>query len=171
MRPVPTAGGDDAPHDFVDALMASWAETRPDLDVTPVAVVTRLGRVRDHLEGEMAAVLGGFGLTAPTFVMLVTLTRLHGSTEVVTEALIAEALGLTANTISIRVDRLAGDGLVTRGQDGGVDLTQRGRDLVEAVVPAHLDNQARVLSVLTSDEQAVLADLLRKLLVTLEPQS
>jgi DNA-binding MarR family transcriptional regulator len=162
---VPT---DDAPHDFVDTLMASWAQSRPDFDVTPVAVITRLGRVRDHLEGEMAALFGSFGLTQPTFVMLVTLTRLQGAGEAVTEARIAAELGLTIGTISMRVDRLVGEGLMTRGADGALDLTLRGRDLVEQVVPAHLDNQARLLGALTGEEQAALADLLRRLLASFE---
>jgi DNA-binding MarR family transcriptional regulator len=157
---------DGAAHDYVDGLMASWAASRPDLDVTPVAISTRLARVRDHLEGEMAAVFGSFGLTGPTFVMLATITRLEGA--VVTEARIAEELGLTAGTIGGRIDRLVDDGLVARGPDGAVVLTERARDLFDEAVPAHLGAQARVLSALTSDEQAVLADLLRKLLVSLE---
>ncbi|MEA2180716.1 MAG: hypothetical protein QOG77_4013, partial [Solirubrobacteraceae bacterium] len=130
----------DHPHDFVDALMESWAESWPELDVTPVAVATRLARVRDHLEGEMAAAFNAFGLTAPTFVMLATLTRLQGTGEVVTEGRIAEELGLTPTSIGIRIERLTGDGLVDRGPGGAVELTARGRDLVAEAVPAHLDN-------------------------------
>jgi DNA-binding MarR family transcriptional regulator len=151
-------------HDFVDALMASWAEQRPDFDVTPVAVVTRLSRVRDHLEGEMAAVFGSFGLTAPSFVMLATLARLG---DAVPETRVAEELGLTAGTIGIRLDRLIAEGLVTR-IDGAIALTPQGSELVERAVPAHLDNQARLLSALTSEEQTQLGDLLRKLLLSLE---
>jgi DNA-binding MarR family transcriptional regulator len=156
---------DDA--DFVDSLMASWAESRPDLDVTPVAVATRLSRIRDHLEGEMAAVFGAHGLTAPTFVMLVTLTRLLGTGDAVTEARIAAELGLTPDTVGMRMERLATDGLVRR-QEARLDLTDQGRALMDAVVPAHLDRLAHLLSALTGDEQVVLAGLLRKLLVALE---
>jgi DNA-binding MarR family transcriptional regulator len=145
--------------------MASWAESRPELDVTPVAVATRLSRVRDHLEGEMAAVFGSYGLTAPSFVMLATLSRLRGAT---TEQHIADDLGLPAATIGVRVDRLVAEGIATRDDGGGVELTQRGRELADEVVPAHLDNQARLLSALTAEEQATLAELLRKLLLALD---
>lgn len=151
--------------DYVDAIMASWAESRPDLDVRPMAVTTRLSRVRDHLEGEMAAVLGAFGLTAPTFVLIATLARLGGSTA---EARVASELGLTQPTVAARLDRLIADGLVERGEDDTVTFTQAGRRLVDEVVPAHLDNQARVLSGLTASEQDELAGLLRKLLAGLE---
>jgi DNA-binding MarR family transcriptional regulator len=126
-------------------------------------VTTRLARVRDHLEGEMAAVFGAYGLTAPTFVMLATLARLQPTTE----AELARELGLTPGTIGARVDRLVGDGLVERG-DGGVTLTGGGQQLVDQAVPAHLENQARVLGALSGDEQVQLADLLRRLLVSLE---
>jgi DNA-binding MarR family transcriptional regulator len=158
--------GDDAQHDFVDALMASWAESRPDLDVAPVAVATRLSRVRDHLEGEMAAVFGSYGLTAPAFVMLATLARMRGSAS---EDAIAAELGLPVPTVGVRLDRLVADGLAERDDGGSVELTPRGRELADEVVPAHLSNQARLLAALTPDEQALLADLLRKLLVALEP--
>ena len=154
----------DPPHDFVDELIASWAASRPDFDVSPVAVVTRLSRIRDHFEGEMAAVFGSYGLTATTFVMLATLARLGP----VDDARLGEELGLTGGTISGRVDRLVADGLVERAADGAVTFTESGQVLVDEVIPAHLANQARLLSVLDSDEQAALAGLLRKLLVGLE---
>jgi predicted metalloprotease with PDZ domain len=49
-----------------------------------------------------------------------------------------------------------------------VTLTPTGRELFERVVPAHLANEARLLSALTEPEQRLLADLLRKLLVEYE---
>jgi DNA-binding MarR family transcriptional regulator len=144
--------------------MASWAVSRPDLDVTPVAVTTRLARIRDHLEGEMAAVLGAYGLTAPTFMILATLARLGGSVD---DAQLGEELGLTPGTVDVRIERLVSDGLVN-DEGGTIALTDRARGLVDEAVPAHLENQARLLESLTPDEQAQLADLLRKLLVALE---
>lgn len=153
-----------ADHDFADRLIASWAASRPDLDVTPVAVTTRLARVRDYIEGESAAVFGEHGLTAPRFVSLATLARL-GTT---TEAAMAAELGLPEGTVASRVDQLVRDGVAERGGDGAVALTARGRDLADAVVPAHLERQARLLSALTREEQAALSDLLRTLLLSLE---
>ena len=40
---VPGDDSDCVPRDSVDALLASWAAARPDLDFSPVAVVARLG--------------------------------------------------------------------------------------------------------------------------------
>ena len=55
------------PRDSVDALLASWDERRPDLDFSPVAVVARLGRVRDHLDAGLGQVFAAHGLSAPSF--------------------------------------------------------------------------------------------------------
>jgi DNA-binding MarR family transcriptional regulator len=149
--------------DFADDLVASWAERRPDLDVTPVAITSRLARVRDHFEGEVAAVVGSFGLGAPSFVLLATLARLGP----VPEARLAQELGLTAPTAAIRVDRLVSDGLVAR-EDAAVALTAEGQALVDRAVPAHLENLASLVAPLDASEQATLADLLRRLLVSFE---
>src|SRR6266851_1960831 len=53
-----------APRDSVDALLQSWAERRPDLDFRPVGVITRLARVRAHLDAELEEVFAGSGLPA-----------------------------------------------------------------------------------------------------------
>jgi hypothetical protein len=48
------------------------------------------------------------------------------------------------------------------------DLTERGRELFERVVPAHLANERRLLSALDDEQLDALAGLLRKLLVEFE---
>jgi DNA-binding MarR family transcriptional regulator len=162
------------PGDSVDAVLASWKEQRPDLDMTPVAVVSRLARVRDFIDEQLAAVFGNYGLTAPGFAALVTLARLGGESAGVSQRRLADELGLTPGTVSVRIDRLVEEGLVTRepdpdaGRNVLVELTAKGRELFERVVPAHLANEARLLSALTEAERNLLADLLRKLLVEFE---
>jgi DNA-binding MarR family transcriptional regulator len=105
--------------------------------------------------------------------MLVTLVRINQPGGV-SQRRLATEMGLTPGTVSARVDRLAAGGLVARSPDPAdkrgslVTLTGRGRDLFEAVVPAHLAGQARLLGSLAPDEQATLAGLLRKLLVAFE---
>jgi DNA-binding MarR family transcriptional regulator len=162
------------PCDSVDALLASWKEQRPDLDMTPVALVSRLARVRDFMDEQLAAVFGNFGLTAPSFAVLVTLARLGGESAAVSQRRLADELRLTPGTVSVRIDRLVEEGLVTREPDPDarrnvlVSLTPRGRELFERVVPAHLANEARLVSALTDTERKLLSDLLRKLLVEFE---
>jgi DNA-binding MarR family transcriptional regulator len=160
------------PCDPVDALLESWAQQRPDLDMSPVAVIARLARTRDFIDVQLGAVFGNFGLSARSFAVLVTLARLGGKG--VSQRRLADELGLTAGTVSVRIDRLVDDGLVSRIPDPDarrnvlVALTPKGRELFERVAPAHLANETRLLSALTGPEQQLLADVLRKLLVEFE---
>jgi DNA-binding MarR family transcriptional regulator len=48
-----------------------------------------------------------------------------------------------------------------------IQLTDRGRAVIDEAVAHHMHNEARLLSGLTADEQLALADLLRKLSRTL----
>jgi DNA-binding MarR family transcriptional regulator len=170
----PRSDRECTPCDSVDALLVSWAEQRPDLDLAPIAVVTRLARVRDFIDAQLAAVFGNFGLSAPNFAVLVTLARLGDESVGVSQRRLADELGLTPGTVSVRIDRLVEDGLVSRQPDPDarrnvrVALTPKGRELFERVVPAHLANETRLLSALSESEQKLVADLLRKLLVEFE---
>jgi DNA-binding MarR family transcriptional regulator len=105
-----------APRDSVDALLQSWAERRPDLDFRPVGVITRLARVRAHLDVELEEVFAGSGLTGPSFAALVTLARITGE-HGVSQRRLADELGLTPGTVSVRVDRLVEQGLALRTPD------------------------------------------------------
>src|SRR4051812_2095966 len=161
------------PRDSVDTLLASWRSRRPDLDFSPLAVVSRLGRLRAHIDAELDGVFAAHGLTAPSFAVLVTLARVDDGGGVSQRRLMDE-LGLTSGTISVRMDRLVAEGLVDRRPDPAsarntlISLTERGRELFERVVPAHLANERRLLSGLSDDELEALAGLLRKLLVEFE---
>lgn len=161
------------PADSVDRLVADWHAVRPDLDFSPVTVVSRLGRARAHLDREIEALFAREGISAPGFAVLVTLARLEAREGVSQRRLMGE-LGLTSGTVSVRIDRLVADGLVERRtgthdrRNTQISLTERGRELFERIVPEHLDNERRLLSALTAAEQGLLGDLLRKLLVEFE---
>jgi len=164
---------ESVPRDSVDVLLASWRERRPDLDFSPVGIVSRLARLRAHLDRGLDRGFAAHGLSAPSFAVLVTLARIEPAGPV-TQRRLMDELGLTAGTISVRIDRLVEEGLVERAPDPHsgrstlISLTAQGREVFERVVPAHLDNERRLLAALTDDEQAMLAALLRKLLVEFE---
>lgn len=83
-------------------------------------------------------------------------------------------LGLTSGTVSVRLARLAGKGIVDRGPSPDdargalVTLTGKGHRLFDDVAPAHLANSDLLLSALTAGERDQLVDLLRALLVGFE---
>jgi DNA-binding MarR family transcriptional regulator len=159
--------------DDTDRVLHQWAMVRPDLDVASVGIIGRLARLRAIIDEEQEAVFAEHGVSNPTFTTLVTLVRIN-SPGGISQRRLANEMGLTPGTVSARVDRLVAGGLVDRAPDPAdkrgslVTLTDRGRELFEAVVPAHLANQVRLLGSLTPEEQATLAGLLRKLLVAFE---
>lgn len=161
------------PRDSIDALLASWQARRPELDFTPVGVISRLARVRSNIDYDIATLLEEHGLSVPDFAALVTLARI-GDDGRISQRRLMDELGLTSGTISVRMNRLVEAGLVDRQDDPQskrntiITLTAGGRELFERVVPAHLANERRLLAALSDDEEQTLAALLRKLLVEFE---
>ena len=159
--------------DRVDHVLLDWARERPDLDFTPVGVITRLSRARTYLDAELSAVFARFGLTAADFTVIITLRR-SGPPYTMPQARLMDALGLTSGTVSVRLDRLERHGIVGREPDPAnargsiVRLTGKGLRLFDEIAPVHLANEDRLVSALTAGERQHLADLLRRLLAGFE---
>jgi DNA-binding MarR family transcriptional regulator len=157
----------------VDRLLASWAAARPDLALSPVAVIARLDRLRRIIDSELEAMFAEHGLNGADFAALVTLRRLDQPGGVSQRRLMRE-LNLSSGTVSVRVERLAERGLVTRSPDTNdrrhslVALTDAGRTLFERVVPAHIATENRLLAALNTEQREQLAALLRQLLISYE---
>lgn len=164
---------DDAPGDSVDRLLESWARAAPDLDLSPVAIVARLGRIRRIIEAEHQATFAEHGLNGPDFSALVTLRRLERPAGVPQSELMRE-LDLSSGTISVRVERLCAHGLARRSPDPAdhrgslITLTEAGRRLFERVTPAHVATETRLLAALSAEQREQLVGLLRQVLVSLE---
>ena len=159
--------------DSVDTVLRDWATTRPDLDVTPIGIVLRLGRLRARMEERMETVLAGHGLTLADFSAVAAIARLEGD-DGVSQVRLMRQLDLTSGTISVRIDRLTEAGLATREPDPAdrrgalVRLTLAGRRTFEAAAADHLANERAMLAGLDDVEQHQLAALLRALLTDLE---
>jgi DNA-binding MarR family transcriptional regulator len=159
--------------DSVDRILAGWEAQRPDLDFSPVGVVTRIARLRSHLDAGVEALLLEYGLSGPDFRVLVALRRV-GPPFALTQARLMGELALTSGTVSVRVDRLVERGVVLREPSTHdrraqvVRLTDEGLRLFDELGPRHLANEDRLLSALSREERALLAGLLRRLLVSFE---
>jgi DNA-binding MarR family transcriptional regulator len=160
--------------DAVDDLLDQWLSLRPDLDFTPLAVTIRLAQLRGRVDDAVEANLRAHGVRTPDFAALITLMRIGGE-HGVSQQQLAEQLGLTPGTVSVRIDRLVQTGLALRRQDPAskrralIAPTQAGRELFERLVPSHLATEDRLLAALSDDEQTRLAGLLRTLLAEFEP--
>ncbi len=162
--------------DSVDKVLRDWARERPDLDFSPVGIVTRLARVRSHLDAGLQPVFDRYDLTPADFLVIVSLRR-AGAPYRLAQAQLMGRLALTSGTVSVRVDRLVTRGIVAREPDTEdrriqlVRLTDKGLRLFDEIAPVHLANEDRLLSALTPAEREQLAGLLRRLLASFEDGS
>lgn len=159
----------------MDRILEQWARLRPGLDTTPMAVIGRILRASRLLERGLADVFGAFGLNRGQFDVLVALLR-SGSPDGLAPTELSDVLLLSTSAMTNRLDRLEGAGLVARAPNRldrrglRVRLTPKGHSLITRCVEAHFENEARLLAPLRVPEQAALADLLRKLLTSLEQE-
>jgi DNA-binding MarR family transcriptional regulator len=153
-------------HDEVDKLVAAWRRERPDLDVEPLQVLSRVTRLARHLDRARRAAFTQHGLDVWEFDVLTALRR-AGSPYVLSPGqLLAQTL-VTSGTMTNRIDRLEARGLVQRRPDPDdrrgvqVRLTAQGRQRADAALADLLARERALLEGLTDDQQALLADLLR----------
>jgi DNA-binding MarR family transcriptional regulator len=152
----------------VDQILAQWAQERPDLDVSPMAVIGRLARAAAVIDVRLARTFATYGLDAAAFDVLATLLR-AGAPRALAPKDLADAAMVTSSAIAQRVNKLAAAGLVTRhksnadGRGTLVTLTPKGKNLVEMTLPHHLETEHNVLQSLTKSERTTLADLLQRL--------
>lgn len=153
--------------DRVDRIQRQWRRERPELDVSPQAVIGRLHRLADYLREELIAGYRRYGLGEGEFDVLATLRRAGDPYRLAPGELAAHTM-VTTGAISKRLDRLEAAGLVWRGasdHDGRgrvVGLTDAGRALIDTAFEVHMRNEHRLLEPLTPAQRAQLADLLKR---------
>ncbi|WP_078880687.1 MarR family winged helix-turn-helix transcriptional regulator [Kitasatospora purpeofusca] len=162
--PDPVTTSPAAP-DHVATIQAEWRRERPDLDVSPQAVIGRLHRLSGRLTEELCLVYGRYGLGEGEFDVLAALRRAGAPFERAPGELAAHTM-VTTGAMTKRIDRLERAGLVTRrrseadGRGRVVALTEAGRRLFDEAFTAHMRNEHRLLSVLTPEETSALEALL-----------
>lgn len=154
--------------DAVDQITAAWRKVRPDVDISPMEVVARINRLSQVLERELSDFFRGHGLEFWEFDVLATLRR-SGGEEGLTAGALNKAAMRTSGAITNRIDRMAAKDLVVRIPDAvdrrsiRVQLTDKGRALVDELLPLHMANEQRLLTALSGDDRAQLNTLLRGL--------
>ena len=152
--------------DGVDLIIEQWQRVRPDLDSSPIGIVGRVSRLAREIEARLEPVYREHGLEPGWHDVLATLRRSGGKLRPTD---LTNASMLTSSGTTKRLDKLEQAGLIAREPDPNdrrgtlIALTAEGRELIDRLAPAHLDNERRILGSLSEAEQARLADLLRKL--------
>lgn len=159
--------------DWIDRVVAEWSAERPDLDLTPVEVIGRLGRAAALAGRRLDENLRRFGLSTASFDLLATLRR-AGAPYRLSAGTLARSTLKTSGTITARLDRLETEGLVRRSPDPDdrrgvlVELTDEGRDRLDEAVTSHLEVQATMVAELDPEQGHDLAALLKRLLKGLD---
>lgn len=156
--------------DDVDAIVESWHRERPDLDVQPLAVLSRVTRLARHLDQARAEAFDLHDLDGWEFDVLAALRR-SGAPYALSPGQLASETMVTSGTMTNRVDRLTERGFVQRTPDPHdrrgvrVELTDAGKRAVDGALTDLLKREHTLLDSLNASERAALADLLRTLMV------
>jgi DNA-binding MarR family transcriptional regulator len=159
--------------DAVDGMIDALADVLPDVDARAHGAVARLRRTHGLVYSELEAVAADFGTSIAALEALAAL-RLAATAQPLSQRAFGELLLRTSGTLSVRLHRLEREGLIARAPDPQdargvlVELTPRGRELVDAAIAARAHAEAKLLAALSTTEQDRLSDLLRKLLASLE---
>ena len=155
--------------DEVDEIVAAWQRERPDLDVAPLEVLSRLDRLASVLGARRAQTFARHDLRHHEFDVLAALRR-AGEPFQLTAGELAAATHVTSGTMTSRIDGLAKRGLVTRAPDLDdgrlvrIALTATGRAQVDLAFAELLAAEKELLAPLAPSSLGPLADALRVLL-------
>src|SRR6266487_2679062 len=161
--------------DEVDELVAGWQIQRPDLDVEPLQVLSRVSRLARHLDIARRLAFASHGLEPWEFDVLSALRRQGPPYQLSPGALLRITL-VTSGTMTNRIDRLEQAGLVARHPDPQdrrgvlVRLTAAGCARVDSALADLLTSERAFLHPIPENSRRTLADLLRALLAPLDAE-
>ena len=155
-------------HDEVDRIVDAWSRERPDLDFSPLQVLSRVARLSRHLERARRTAFAASDLESWEFDVLSALRRAGSPYQLSPKALLQQTL-VSSGTMTNRIDRLVERRLVERRADPGdgrgilVVMTADGQDRVDRAIRQLLVGESELLDGLSPADQERLAALLRKL--------
>jgi DNA-binding MarR family transcriptional regulator len=155
--------------DEVDNIVEAWQRERPDLDVEPMEVLSRISRLARHLDRLRAGAFSAHDLESWEFDVLAALRRSGPPYRLSPGQLLRETL-VTSGTMTNRVDRLAERGLVMRQDHPNdrrgvlVELTDAGRNVVDAAFAELISAERQITAALDVADHDQLTRSLRLLL-------
>jgi DNA-binding MarR family transcriptional regulator len=159
--------------DSADQHVAHWSKELDWLDPVQEAIFARLAILARHVAQVRRGTADVGELRRWQFKVLKILRRV-GQPYEASPSQLADMLGLTRGALSARLGPLEADGLITRTHDAvdhrrvHVRLTPAGYAAFEQHASSEGSAESALLSALTADEKQTLADLLRKLVITIE---
>ena len=162
--------------DRVDEMVAEWHRERPDLGraLDAMGTIGRIGRLAVLGTRVVEAGMAEHDLSVGDFDVLAALRR-SGEPYELKPSDLSRTLMLSPAGMTSRLDRLEQAGFVDRRMDPDdrrsflVRLNDAGRAKVDAAVTDHVAREDALLSALSRREREALDDLLRRLVLSIEP--
>lgn len=154
--------------DEVDRIVDAWARERPDIDFTPLQVLSRVGRLARYVDRSRRTAFAASDLVPWEFDVLAALRRAGPPYQLSPKALLQQTL-VSSGTMTNRIDKLVERRLVERRTDPHdgrgvlVTMTTKGAEQVDAAIAELVAEEAELLAGLSRADQERLATLLRKL--------
>ena len=145
----------------------------PDVDVSPLEVLSRVTRLARHLERQRSIVFARHDLETWTFDVLSALRRIGPPYDLSPGQLLAQTL-VTSGTMTNRLNHLEQRGLIRRRPDPKdarsirVRLTAEGRRQVERALKDLVVREDALLGGLDADQRSTLAALLKVVVAPLD---
>ena len=159
--------------DEVDHIVDAWRAERPELDLTPLEVLSRVTRIAKRLDRLRRGVFATHGIDVWEFDVLATLRRSGAPYQLSPSALMAQTM-VTSGAMTNRINRLLHRGLVTRDSDSDdgrrvvVGLRPEGKKLVDRALDDLLAAEEQALAGLGITQRTDLVQLLRVLSLQME---
>ncbi|MFA3837576.1 MarR family winged helix-turn-helix transcriptional regulator [Streptomyces aureus] len=163
--------GDSEP--TLDEQIAAYQREFQDLDPQVEQIVSALGRLNRRMNVAYGRQTANLGITNAEWEVLKALV-LSGAPYRMGPGDLAKRLGLTPAAMTHRIDRMVGEGLVTRDRDESnrvrviVELTTEGRAKWLEAMRLASGFEEDLLQDLSSDERGVLGEVLTRLLRRVE---
>jgi len=162
--------------DYIDTLLARWTTARPDFSWPALAVTGRIRLLALLVDGITAAIGERQGIKRGELEILIALCR-SGERLAATPTELAQQVWITAASITRRVDQLVKQGLVERERESKDDrrevlirLTSRGQAVAGMAAGEIRAAESNIVAGLEPEEQRMLTELMRKLLLKFDMQ-
>ncbi|NBO25466.1 MAG: MarR family transcriptional regulator [Actinobacteria bacterium] len=162
--------------DEVDRIVDAWQQERPDLDVAPLQVLSRVSRLARYLDIARREAFAATDLEPGEFDVLAALRRAGKPYALTPSALISQNL-VTSGTMTNRIDRLETKNLVARmpdpkdGRGVLVQLTQSGKSAVDRALDELLAREKSLLATVSKVDREKLANVLRDIVLPFDEES
>lgn len=168
-RPEPDEVEGRRESDRVGAGMERWRREFPEIDCSGKAIVGRVLHLNEVFQAAINHTLARHKMKYPGFAVLATL-RVQGAPYRMSPKALLDTLILTSGGLSNLLRRLERAGHVRRMGDETdrrgviVELTEKGRQLVEPAMSDHADTERRLVAMLSADERAMIARTLGRVM-------